>query len=92
MQPRKINSMRIAIVGAGVAGSYLANMISKTGHEIEVYETNGEGAHWPICAWRVKEMLAKFSEQAGLEFSDYITHTGRTLRLELPGNKVEYLE
>lgn len=37
-------------------------------------------------------MLAKFSRQAGLEFNDYINHTGRTLRLELPGNKVEYLE
>jgi len=85
--------MRIAIVGAGVAGSYLACMISKMGHEIEVYETNGEGAHWPICAWGgSKNMLAKFSRQAGLEFNDYINHTGRTLRLELPGNKVENLE
>jgi flavin-dependent dehydrogenase len=85
--------MRIAIVGAGVAGSYLACMISKMGHEIEVYETNGEGAHWPICAWGgSKNMLAKFSRQAGLEFNDYINHTGHTLRLELPGNKVEYLE
>ena len=37
-------------------------------------------------------MIAKFSQQAGLEFSEYITHTGRTLRIDLPGNKVEYLE
>lgn len=93
MQQRKITSMRIAIVGAGVAGSYLACMISKMGHEIEVYETNGEAAHWPICAWGgSKNMLAKFSQQAGLEFNEYINHTGRTLRIDLPGNKVEYLE
>jgi flavin-dependent dehydrogenase len=85
--------MRIAIVGAGVSGSYLACMISKMGHEIEVYETNAEGAHWPICAWGgSKNMLAKFSQQAGLEFNEYINHTGRTLRIDLPGNKVEYLE
>ena len=59
--------MRIAIVGAGVAGSYLACMISKMGHGVEVYETNDEGAHWPICAWGgSKNMLAKFSQQAGL--------------------------
>ena len=32
------------------------------------------------------------SRQAGLEFNEYITHTGRTLRIDLPGNKVEYLE
>jgi flavin-dependent dehydrogenase len=85
--------MRIAIVGAGVSGSYLACMISKMGHEIEVYETNVEGAHWPICAWGgSKNMLEKFSQQAGLEFNEYINHTGRTLRIDLPGNKVEYLE
>src|ERR687892_431000 len=85
--------MRIAIVGAGVAGSYLANMTSKMGHEIQVYETNDEEAHWPICAWGgSKNMLEKFSQQAGIEFSEYVTHTGRTLRIDLPGNKVEYLE
>jgi flavin-dependent dehydrogenase len=93
MQQRKITCMRIAIVGAGVSGSYLACMISKMGHEIEVYETNVEGAHWPICAWGgSKNMLEKFSQQAGLEFNEYINHTGRTLRIDLPGNKVEYLE
>lgn len=85
--------MRIAIAGAGVAGSYLACMISKMGHEVEVYETNDKGAHWPICAWGgSKNSLSKFSQQAGLEFSKYITHTGRTLRIDLPRNRVEYLE
>lgn len=67
-------------------------MISKMSHEIDVYETSDERAHWPICAWGgSKNMLAKFSRQAGLEFNEYITHTGRTLRIDLPGNKVEYL-
>jgi flavin-dependent dehydrogenase len=85
--------MRIAIVGAGVAGSYLANMAAKMGHEIQVYEINHEDAHWPICAWGgSKNMLQKFSQQAGLEFGEYVTHTGRMLRIDLPGNKVEYLE
>lgn len=85
--------MRIAIAGAGVAGSYLACMISKMGHEVEVYETNDRQAHWPVCAWGgSKNSLSKFSHQAGLEFTKYITHTGRRLRIDLPGNMVEYLE
>ena len=85
--------MRIAIIGAGVAGSYLASMTSKMGHEIEVFETDDKEGHWPICAWGgSKNMLSKFSRQAGLEFDDYITHTGRILRIELPEDKEEYLE
>jgi flavin-dependent dehydrogenase len=85
--------MRIAIAGAGVAGSYLACMISKMGHEVEVYETSDKGAHWPICAWGgSRNMLSKFSQQAGLEFSEYVSHIGSTLRIDLPENKVEYLE
>lgn len=85
--------MRIAIVGAGVAGSYLACMISKMGHEIEVFESNDKERHWPVCAWAgSKNMLSRFSEKAGLEFDEYVTHTGRSLRIDLPGEKVEHLE
>jgi flavin-dependent dehydrogenase len=93
MQHRKGMHMRIAIVGAGVAGSYLACMISRMGHDIKVFEANDKEGHWPICAWAgSKNMLSKFSTQAGLEFSNYITHTGHLLKIKLPQNREEYLE
>lgn len=46
-----------------------------------------------MCAWGAsRHMLEKFSEQAGLDFDNYIFHVGKMLRMELPDNKEEYLE
>jgi flavin-dependent dehydrogenase len=37
-------------------------------------------------------MLEKFSANAGIDFSDYVFHIGKSLRMQLPGNVVEYLD
>jgi flavin-dependent dehydrogenase len=37
-------------------------------------------------------MLAKFSEQAGLDFGRYVLHVGHRLRMDLPGDRVEHLD
>lgn len=85
--------MRIALAGAGVVGSYLGNMLQRRGHDVEIFEASKKENHWPVCAWGAsRHMLEKFSEQAGLEFDDYIFHVGKMLRMELPDNKEEYLE
>ena len=85
--------MKLAIVGAGVAGSYLANRLCRKGHDVEVFEASKEESHWPICAWGASgHMLDKFSREAGLEFSKYILHRGQRLRMDLPEEKREYLE
>jgi flavin-dependent dehydrogenase len=85
--------LRFAIAGAGVAGSYLANMLAKRGHEVDVFEASRPESHWPVCAWGAsRHMLARFSEKAGLDFENYILHVGKTLRMDLPKDKVEYLE
>jgi flavin-dependent dehydrogenase len=85
--------VKLAIVGAGVAGSYLANRLRREGHDVEVFEASKEEGHWPICAWGAsRHMLEKFSREAGLEFSKYILHTGQRLRMDLPAEKKEYLE
>lgn len=79
--------MRIAIAGAGVAGSYLGCMLQKHGHEVEIFESSQKEDHWPVCAWGgSKHMLSRFSETAGLNFEDYILHVGKELRVELPNN------
>jgi flavin-dependent dehydrogenase len=85
--------MHIAIAGAGVAGSYLGKMLTERGHDVELYEASKNEQHWPVCAWGAsRHMLEKFSIQAGLNFKDYILHVGKILRMELPGNKEEYLD
>ena len=85
--------MHFAIVGAGVAGSYLGNMLDRRGHCIEIFEGSTQQSHWPVCAWGAsRHMLAKFSANADLEFADYILHVGKRLRMDLPQGKQEYLD
>src|SRR5690349_12465306 len=85
--------MHFAIVGAGVAGSYLGNMLDRSAHRVEVFEGSTQQSHWPVCAWGAsRHMLAKFSANADLEFADYILHVGKRLRMDLPQGKQEYLD
>lgn len=85
--------MKFAIAGAGVAGSYLANLLQRRGHQVEVFESSRPEGHWPVCAWGAsRHMLAKFSEQAGLDFERYILHVGQRLRMDLPNDRVEHLD
>jgi flavin-dependent dehydrogenase len=84
--------MRIAVVGAGVAGSYLGHMIHKRGHDVEIFEASSKESHWAVCAWGAsRNMLATFSKRAGLNFDNYIFHVGRTLKMDLPNHVREYL-
>lgn len=84
--------MRFAVVGAGVSGSYLGHMIHKRGHNVEVFEASSKENHWPVCAWGAsRNMLDIFSKRAGLNFDNYIVHTGRTLKMDLPKHIREYL-
>lgn len=85
--------MHIAIAGAGVAGSYLANMLQRRGHNVEIFESSKAEHHWPVCAWGAsRHMLERYSDQAGLHFGNYVFHVGRKLRLELPNGNHEYLD
>jgi 2-polyprenyl-6-methoxyphenol hydroxylase-like FAD-dependent oxidoreductase len=85
--------VRIAIVGAGVAGSYLGNRLHSRGHEVEIFEASKSQDHWPVCAWGAsRHMLEKFSSESGLDFSKYTLHVGQRLRMDLPAEKKEYLE
>jgi flavin-dependent dehydrogenase len=85
--------VKLAIVGAGVAGSYLGNRLQEDGHQIEIFEASRKESHWPVCAWGAsKNMLEIFSKNAGLNFDDYVLHRGKKLRMDLPDEKTEYLE
>lgn len=85
--------MNIAVVGAGVAGSYLSRMLQDRGHRVKVFESSRIDSHWPVCAWGAsKNMLQIFSKKAGLNFDEYILHSGKTLKMYLPKNNIEYLD
>jgi len=85
--------MNFAIGGAGVAGSYLGNMLQKRGHSVEIFEASKKEHHWPVCAWGAsRHMLERFSNQAGLDFASYIFHVGKKLKIQLPENKGEVLD
>lgn len=85
--------MKIAIAGAGVAGSYLGCMLQHRGHDIEIFEASKKEQHWPVCAWGAsRHMLEKFSAQAGIDFSEYVFHVGHRLKMALPNGKEEYLD
>ena len=85
--------MNFAIAGAGVAGSYLGNMLQKRGHNVEIFEASKKEHHWPVCAWGAsRHMLERFSNQAGLDFASYIFHVGKKLKIQLPENKGEVLD
>jgi len=85
--------MHFAIAGAGVAGSYLGNMLNRRGHEVEIFEAAKKEEHWPVCAWGAsRHMLEKFSDLAGLDFAKYVFHVGHRLRMELPNDHEEYLD
>ncbi|MGN6630548.1 MAG: NAD(P)-binding protein, partial [Candidatus Nitrosocosmicus sp.] len=85
--------MKFAIIGAGVAGSYLGNILHSNGHKVTIFEAYEKEKHWPVCAWGAsRHMLEHFSNTAGLQFKDYILHVGKKIRMQLPYNKEESLE
>ena len=75
--------MKLAIAGAGVAGAYLGCMLNKKGHQVEVFEWSKKENYWPVCAWAgPRDILSKFSEQAGLNFDEYILYVGEELKFQ----------
>lgn len=85
--------MKVAIVGAGVAGSFLSSMLKKSGHEVKVFESSSKEGHFPICAWGTcKNILYHYSKLADLDFNDYILHIGKEVRMLLPNGELESLK
>jgi flavin-dependent dehydrogenase len=84
--------MKFAVVGAGVAGSFLASMLTRKDHEVEVFELYKKEQHFPVCAWGAsRHMLSHFSKMAGLNFDDYVFHVGERIGIRLPNGKSDYL-
>jgi flavin-dependent dehydrogenase len=79
---------KIAIVGMGVAGSYLINQLTRRGHEVTGYERYTENNFECVCAWGTSKYgIKSFVENCDLDFQDYIIHEGIKFRMEYGDNE-----
>ncbi len=75
--------MRIAVVGLGVAGSYLLNRLSGE-HEVTGYEMQKEGEFQAVCAWGTsKNELRKFMKPLGIDFDKYVLFDGKEMVVDV---------
>ena len=81
--------MNIAIVGMGIAGSYLSSILSKE-HQISGFDRLTKENFDAVCAWGTsKAGIETFAKNCGLNFENYITFTGKEMLVEVNGEMVD---
>ena len=77
--------MKIAIIGLGVAGSYLLHTLSKE-HEVQGFEMQKAGEFNAVCAWgAAKSEMERIFARINIDFNDYVFFNGSHINLELKG-------
>ncbi|MHB8566601.1 MAG: NAD(P)/FAD-dependent oxidoreductase [Nitrososphaerales archaeon] len=75
--------MKIAVIGLGVAGSYLLNRLSNE-HDVTGYEMQKEGQFQAVCAWGTsKKELSKIVAPLGIDFEKYVLFNGKDMEVDL---------
>ncbi len=65
-------SLKLAIVGAGVAGAYLYNLLTKQGFKIDLFDQNPRtGCRLRPCAWGTSRGFAELVKNSGLDPKKY---------------------
>jgi flavin-dependent dehydrogenase len=78
--------LKLAVVGAGVAGAYLLNRLPQ-GVDAEAFEMRTEKNWYTVCAWGTSEpFISDMIKQVGFDFEDYVLHRGKKMRVDL-GNE-----
>jgi flavin-dependent dehydrogenase len=76
-------SLKIAVVGAGVAGAYLLNRIPAE-HHVEAFEMRAEKNWYTVCAWGTSQpYMRELVKKAGFNFDDYVLHKGKEMVVDL---------
>ncbi len=79
--------MKIAVVGLGVAGSYLLNRLSNE-HDVTGFEMQREGEFQAVCAWGTsKNELSKIMQPLGIDFEKYVLFRGKEMSVDLGNGK-----
>ncbi|MGB7559708.1 MAG: NAD(P)/FAD-dependent oxidoreductase [Nitrososphaeraceae archaeon] len=84
-RPSNYRSMKIAVVGIGVAGAYLMDRLSQD-HDNSVmgFERMHESQHDAVCAWATsKNVMSDLAKNCGLNFEEYIMHSGKYMKVDL---------
>ena len=80
--------MKIAIVGAGVTGSYLLNRLD--GHQVECFEMRPQEKWYTVCAWGTSApYISEMVKKAGFNFDDYILHRGENMKVDYGTGSLE---
>ncbi|MEM3394937.1 MAG: NAD(P)/FAD-dependent oxidoreductase [Nitrososphaerota archaeon] len=75
--------MKIAVIGGGVSGSYLAQLL-KDNHEVVVYERQERDKFFPICAWATSLYeMRQLTRKIGLNFDDYVYYVGKRMYVQV---------
>ena len=81
--------MKIAVVGAGVAGAYLLNRIPSE-HQAEAFEMRTEENWYTVCAWGTSQpYIRDLVKKAGFNFDDYVLHKGKKMIVQLGDEELE---
>ena len=84
------NILKIAVMGMGVAGSYLMARLKNSEHEVVGYERMTEEKHDSICAWgTIKPVLTEFCKKTERDFDDFLIHDGKNMHVKM-GNGVKF--
>jgi flavin-dependent dehydrogenase len=78
-------SLKIAVVGIGVAGAYLMNRLSDDhDHRVIGFERMPQDQHDAVCAWATCEnVMEGLAGKCGLDFEEYVLHDGKHMRVDL---------
>ncbi|MEM3637330.1 MAG: NAD(P)/FAD-dependent oxidoreductase [Conexivisphaerales archaeon] len=78
--------MKIAVVGGGPAGSYLAARLQGR-HDVKVFEGQQKDRFTSTCAWATAYTGARdMLRNVGLNFDDYILHKGKKMYVSAYNN------
>jgi flavin-dependent dehydrogenase len=81
--------LKIAVVGAGVAGSYLMNRLPKE-HHVECFEARPKEKWYTVCAWGTSApYISEMVKEAGFSFEDYILHKGGRMIVDTGATEFE---
>ena len=76
--------MKIAVMGMGVAGSYLMARFKDSGHEVTGYERSTKERHDSICAWGTnRHKMNELCKKVGVDFEKYIIHHGKKMYVKM---------
>ena len=76
--------MKVAIVGAGISGGYLAHLLERQGISPDVYEwgDHDTSCRCRSCGWGAPEGTGRYLELAGLELEDYLLEPMQSMNFD----------